>query len=181
MQIKSKNIYLKRYLREESYPLLLEWFHDLEVMRYIGWVKKGLALKNIQELKEFISELENGIIFGIYSVDDKFIGYTTLSDFKGKDECEFGIFILDRNYQGKGLGMKVTKLMLGYAFDDLEIGKVILSTSEFHKKAIELYEQAGFKKIKLIPNDRTIYHNGQWVLSGTFEMEIGREDFLKQK
>ena len=84
-------------------------------------------MKNTQELKEFISELENGIIFGIYScLDDKFIGYTSLSDFREKEECEFGIFILDKNYQGKGLGKEVTKLMLEYAFNDLEIEKVIL-------------------------------------------------------
>lgn len=82
MEIKTDKIYLKEGLVEENYPLLLEWFNDLEIMKYIGWVKKGMALNDIQELKKFIAELEDGVIFGIYSKDDKFIGYTSLSDFK---------------------------------------------------------------------------------------------------
>lgn len=175
--MKTKNIYLREGLVEENYPLLLGWLHDLETMKYIGWVKRGLALKNVQDLKNFIAELENGIVFGIYSNDNKFIGYTSLSDFKGKEECEFGIFILDKDYWGKGIGEEVTRLMLEYGFNKLEIEKIILSTSEFHEKAIELYEKAGFKKTKLIPNDRTIYYNKKWLLSGTVEMEIGREEF----
>ncbi|EKE20806.1 MAG: GCN5-related N-acetyltransferase [uncultured bacterium] len=175
--MKTEKIYLKNGLVEENYPLLLAWFGDLEIMKYIGWVKRGLALKNIKELKDFIAELENGIIFGIYSQDDKFIGYTSLSDFGGKEECEFGIFILDKNYWGQGIGEDVTRLMLRYGFNQLEMEKIILSTSEFHIKAIALYEKMGFEKTQLIPEDRTIYHNNEWLLSGTVEMEIKQENF----
>ncbi|EKE11844.1 MAG: GCN5-related N-acetyltransferase [uncultured bacterium] len=177
MKIQGEKIYLKKGLEEENYPLLLAWFHDLEVMRYIGWVKRGMALKNIGELKKFISELEGGIIFGIYSKQDIFIGYASFSDFREKEECEFGIFILDKNYQGKGIGRDVTRLMLEYGFGELNMKKIILSTSEFHENAISLYEKAGFKRTELIPNDRTIFRNGEWVLSGTVEMEITREEF----
>lgn len=173
--MKTDKIYLKKGLTEENYPLLLEWFHDLETMQYVGWVKTGLALKDVEELKKFVAELEDGIIFGIYDNNDQFIGYTSFSDFVGKEECEFGIFILDRNYQGKGIGTDVTKLMLKYAFSELGIKKIVLSTSELHTKAIALYEKAGFKKAKIIPSDRMIFHNGKWVLSGTVEMEIEKE------
>jgi RimJ/RimL family protein N-acetyltransferase len=177
MILKGEQIYLKKDLTEDNYPSLLRWLNDLDVMGYIGWVKRGLALQNVKELKKFISELEDGIIFGIYDFSDKFIGYTSLSDFKGKEECEFGIFILDKNFWGKGIGLEVTRLMLEYAFNQLMIDKVILSTSEFHTNAIRLYEKAGFKKTSLISNDRTIFYNGEWALSGTVEMEIIKEDY----
>jgi RimJ/RimL family protein N-acetyltransferase len=177
MKIKGEKIYLKKGLVEGNYPLLLAWFHDLEIMQYVGWVKTGLALKNIQELKSFISELENGIIFGIYTNEGNFIGYASLSDFISQEECEFGIFILDKNFQGKGVGKEVTRLLLNYGFNELNMKKIILSTSEFHENAISLYEKMGFKKIRIVPDDREIFHNGHWVLSGTVEMEIKQEDF----
>jgi lincosamide nucleotidyltransferase A/C/D/E len=180
MILHGKQIYIKKGLVEENYPLLLKWFNDLDVMGYIGWVKRGFALKNIKELKKFISELEDGIIFGIYNRDDQFIGYTSLSDFKGKVECEFGIFILDKNFWGKGIGLEVTRLMLDYAFNRLGMDRVVLSTSEFHTNAIRLYEKAGFKKTDLISNDRTIFHNGEWVLSGTVEMESYRKEMKSE-
>ncbi|KKP66614.1 MAG: hypothetical protein UR65_C0086G0004 [Candidatus Moranbacteria bacterium GW2011_GWE2_35_164] len=67
--------------------------------------------------------------------------------------------------------------MLRYGFNQLEMEKIILSTSEFHIKAIALYEKMGFEKTQLIPEDRTIYHNNEWLLSGTVEMEIKQENF----
>ena len=172
MKLEGEKIYLQEGLVEENYPYLLEWFHDVEVVGYAIWAKKGLALKDVDDLKEFITRLENGIVFGIYDKADKFIGYTALADLRDKEECEFVIFIMDKNYWGKGIGLEITNLMVDYAFNDLQIKKVILTTSEFHKYAIKLYEKAGFKKTNLIPNDRTIFHNGEWVLSGTVEMEI---------
>ncbi len=177
MILKGEKIYLKKGLVEENYPLLLQWFGDLEVMKYVGWVKRGLALKNVEELKSFISQLEDGIIFGIYTIDNKFIGYASLAYFKQPAECEFAIFILDRNFWGQGFGLEISKLVLKYAFKDLKIEKIVLSTSELHHSAIRLYEKIGFRKSKIVPKDRTIFHNGEWILSGTLEMEIEKENF----
>ncbi|MFA5993947.1 MAG: GNAT family N-acetyltransferase [Parcubacteria group bacterium] len=175
MKLRGEKIYLQEGLAEENYPLLFEWFHDLEVMQYVSWVRKGLALKDVQELKDFVAKLEDGIIFGIYDNADKFIGYTSLSDFNGKDKYEFGIFILNKDYWGKGIGLEAIELVLDYAFNQLGVNAVNLSTSEFHTNAIRLYERAGFRKTRLLPNDRTIFHNGEWVLSGTVEMEIKKD------
>jgi RimJ/RimL family protein N-acetyltransferase len=172
MKIEGENLYLKEGLAEENYPMLLEWFRDIELMGYISFVRQALELKNISELKSLIAEVESGPIFEVYSKEDKFIGYTSLSDLKENKECEFSVFILDKNYWKKGMGLEATKLTLNYAFNDLGMEKIILETSEFHTKAIRLYEKAGFRKTRLIPNDRTIFHDGKWVLSGTVEMAI---------
>ncbi len=45
MILKDEKVYLRKDLVEENFPLLLRWFGDLEVMKYVGWVKKGLALR----------------------------------------------------------------------------------------------------------------------------------------
>ena len=74
MILKDEKVYLQKDLVEENFPLLLRWFGDLEVMKYVGWVKKGLALKNVEELKDFIIELEDGIIFGARESGWKFQG-----------------------------------------------------------------------------------------------------------
>ncbi|NTV41216.1 MAG: GNAT family N-acetyltransferase [Candidatus Moranbacteria bacterium] len=87
------------------------------------------------------------------------------------------MFVLDKNFWGKGIGLEVSRLVLKYAFEDLEIEKVLLSTSELHQGAIRMYEKIGFKKSKIVPKDRTIFHNRKWVLSGTLEMEMERKDF----
>ena len=178
MILRGKQIYLKEHLLEENYSLILNAFHDIEFVKYLSFAKQALALNDINDLKDFIAEFEGESIFEIYDYNNKFIGYTFLSDFKEREECEFGIFILDKNCWGKGIGSEVTRLMLEYAFNELNFEKVVLSTSEFNHAAINIYEKAGFKRIELLSEDRVIFHNDKWVLSGTVLMEIKKEDFI---
>lgn len=180
MQTQGQKIYLQRNLAEEIYPQLLQWIHDLEVMRYVYWVREGLNIKDVVELKKFIADIEGtmAMIFSIYAIDGNFIGYTSLCDFEKKDSCEYSIFIFNKDYWGQGIGQEVTKLMLDYAFIDLQMEKVLLATSEQHQQAIRLYEKMGFQLMQKIPNDRTIFHQGQWQLSGSVEMEIRRDEWL---
>ena len=163
---------------EEHYPLVLHAFNDLEVVKYFSSAKSALGLSDISELKAFLKWWETGPILEMYTNDDAFIGYTSLSDISSGDECEFSVFILDKNYWGKGIAKEATLLTLGHAFRDLGMKKVTLETSEFHENALRLYEKVGFKKVKVIPNDRTVFHNGEWILSGSIIMEIKSDDFL---
>lgn len=172
--LQGKQIYLKKNLAEENYPWILKRLTDLEIAGYLYWAKRIVGFKTIKDVKDFLAEDKDENFWEIYSKDNKFIGYTSLCDFREKEQCEFSIFILDKNYWGKGIGLEVTKIILDYAFDKLGMKKIVLETSEFHQGAIKLYEKAGFKKVKIIPNDRTVFHNDRWILSGSVIMEIGK-------
>lgn len=169
--LRGSKIYLQEGLREENYFLILKGFTDLDVIGFVCFANESVKLKTAEEAKKFFSEIEPDIVFGIHTPEDKFIGYTSLEKTENPDEYEFSVLILDKNFWRMGIGEEATKLTLNYAFDVLKAKKIILHTSEFHQKAIELYEKMGFKKTKLIPNDREIYLNGKWILSGTVEME----------
>jgi len=178
MIIQGKQIYLKENLSEENYPLLLMWLTDLEIIGYVYFAKRMAEFKTVEDVKNFLAEEKDEIFWEIYTKDNKFIGYTSLCDFNRKEQCEFSVFILDKNYWSKGMGLEATRLILKYAFSDLGMKTVILETSEFHQGAIKMYEKAGFKKVKIIPNDRTVFHDGKWVLSGSIIMDINKEDYL---
>ncbi|MDD4531714.1 MAG: GNAT family N-acetyltransferase [Candidatus Pacebacteria bacterium] len=170
MILKGEKIYLKEGLREADYELILKGYTDLSVVGFVSFAKKSVELKTVAEAKKFFHEIEPEIVFGIYNSDDKFIGYTSLEKIED-DEYEFSVLILNKDYWGKGIGEEASRMTLNYAFNDLGAKKVVLYTSEFHDKAIALYERMGFQKTKTIPNDREIYMNGQWIKSGTVEME----------
>jgi RimJ/RimL family protein N-acetyltransferase len=172
-----KQIYLKEGFSEENYPLLLKRFTDIELVKYTSFAKEALVLKDVDGLKVFLAELESGPVFGIHDKGGRFIGYTSLSDYAGKKEGEFSIFVLDKESQGRGVGYETTMLMLDHAFHDLGLERVYLETSEFHEKVIGLYEKAGFRRTELVPNDRTVFHGGEWVESGSLFMEITKEAY----
>lgn len=163
---------MKENLSEKNYPLLLTWLTDIETIGYLYFAKRMVEFKTIEDIENFLAEEKDEIFWEIYTKDNKFIGYTSLCSFQGKEQCEFSVFVLDKNHQGKGVGMEATKLILNYAFNELKIKTVTLETSEFHQNAIKLYEKAGFKKVRIIPNDRTVFHDGKWVLSGSLIMEM---------
>ena len=180
MNNQGNRIYLRKNLSEENYPLLLKWLTDLEIVGYLYSSKRMVEFENVEDVKKFLAEEKDEIFWEIYAKDGNSIGYTSLCSFQEKEQCEFNIFILDKNYWGKGIGLEVTKLILDYAFDELEMKKIVLETSEFHQGAILLYEQSGFRKIKIMPNDRTVFHNGEWVLSGSLMMEIEIRNWRKK-
>lgn len=173
MTLKGAKIYLQEGLREEDYALILKGYTDLSVIGFVNFSRKTINFKTVEEAKEFVNGIENETVFGIYALDDKFIGYATLEP-EGKDACEYAIFILDKEYWGEGIGEEVTKIMVDYIFNTLGFKKAVLTVAEHHEKAIALYEKMGFKKTKLIPNDREIFLDGEWIQSGTVEMILDK-------
>ncbi|MFH0969085.1 MAG: GNAT family N-acetyltransferase [Patescibacteria group bacterium] len=173
MILKGGKIYLQEGLREEDYPLILKGYTDLSVIGFVCFAKESIKLKTVEETRRFFHEIESEIVFGIYDLEDKFIGYTSLEKMKN-GEYEFGILILDKNCWNKGIGAEATRLTLDYAFNNLGLSRVFLNVSEYHKKAMELYENLGFKKFNLIPNDREIFLDEKWLPSGTVEMELNK-------
>lgn len=132
----------------------------------------------VLDVKDFLAEEEDEIFWGIYTKEGTCIGYASLCGFQGKGRCEFSIFILDKRYWGRGIGREVTELMLEYAFNVLDMRMIVLETSEFNESAIRLYKRMGFQITQVIPSDRTIWHEGAWVLSGSVIMQKKRENFL---
>lgn len=137
-----------------------------------------VEFKTLNDIRNFLAEDEDEIFWEIYAEQDQFIGYTSLCCFQGKEQCEFSVFILDKNYWGKGIGTEVTNRMLDYAFNRLDMENVLLETCELHQNAVKVYKKAGFRILEIVPEDRTVFHEGKWLRSGSVIMGISRKDYL---
>jgi len=49
MDIKGSNFYLSEGMTEIGYVGFLKWFTDIEVMKYIGFAKRTLGIKTLDE------------------------------------------------------------------------------------------------------------------------------------
>jgi RimJ/RimL family protein N-acetyltransferase len=58
--------------------------------------------------------------------------------------AHLGILIGDRNRRGKGIGRDAVKLLLGYAFDTLNLRRIEMRVLASHDAAVKLYETSGF-------------------------------------
>ena len=62
-------------------------------------------------------------------------------------EADWGIYIYDEKYRGKGIGNIALADCIKYAKENLKLSRLYLDVKESNHRAINLYEKQGFKKI----------------------------------
>ncbi|NOH00793.1 MAG: GNAT family N-acetyltransferase [Chloroflexi bacterium] len=78
--------------------------------------------------------------------DDRLLGETELEVNWAARDSFVGIGINDREDWGKGYGTDAMRIMLRYAFTELNLRRVTLTVFEYNPRAIRSYEKAGFRR-----------------------------------
>lgn len=91
--------------------------------------------------------------------DDEVCGFIGLLNIDDKNKkAEFYICV-DCNFGGKGIGTIATRMLLRYAFENLDLNKIYLFTEEDNIPAQKLFGKIGFKNEGLLRED--LIHNGK--------------------
>jgi len=156
---------------------LFRWNQDTEWFRFLDTDPPRLfsekKVKEFQE-KELEKESSNELFFHIHTLeDDSLIGFVGLFDlFKHHGDSLVAIALGERDFWGKGYGTDAMKIMLRYAFYELNLRKVGLIVFEYNSRAIRSYEKIGF-----IPEGRirgAILREGRrwdWLFMGLLREE----------
>lgn len=119
-------------------PLILEqMFNDNgpTMDQHISWFKN---YENDDTRQEFIiCVVDDGIETPVGT-----IGLSAI-DMKNK-KAEYGILIGDNTFRGKGIAYEASRLILDYAFKELNLNKVYLRVMVSNKRAKYLYDKLGF-------------------------------------
>jgi len=108
------------------------------------------ALEDAHYFLDLASNDKLGKVFGIYH-QDVFIGTGRLVP--GQDvyriNAEIGYWI-GESYWGKGHGTNAVKLMVAYAFQELELLRVYACVFGFNTASMRVLEKAGFEKEAIV-------------------------------
>lgn len=158
----SKRIRLRKMVNEDV-ALYHSWRNDIDVMVSTNL---SLDLYSLKETEDFVE----GIILSsnssksyiIHTKDsEKAIGITSLINIDQKNRnAECIIDIGEKDYWGKGYGKEALKLLLDYAFLEMNLHRVSLRVFSFNEKAISLYSKIGFKREGI--SRQSLFRNGQW-------------------
>ncbi len=100
------------------------------------WLEKDLLKEKPEYTMFIIRRLE----------DDRLIGETGLeSPMWSNGDAYVGIGLGEQDCWGKGYGTDAMRLILKYAFTELNLFRVSLNVFEYNPRAIRSYEKAGFK------------------------------------
>jgi RimJ/RimL family protein N-acetyltransferase len=125
------------------------WNRDSEYQRLLD---SGPARQfSKQKIKEWVEkEIDSQLLymFGIRTLeDDRLIGEVGLDGVSASNgDTYVGISIGERQDWGKGYGTDAMRLILRYAFNELNLRRVSLTVFEYNPRGIRSYEKAGFKE-----------------------------------
>lgn len=126
--------------------IIARWSRDSQFWR-LAHTEPALPMlpKNVKRtLEERPLDLHD---FAIRTLaDDRLIGLIGLyTIFWVHREAFMGINLGERDFWGKGYGTDALRVLLQYAFDELNLGRVSLSVLEGNERAMRSYEKCGFR------------------------------------
>ena len=167
-----RKLYLRPLIKEDLTELNT-WKNDFSIFKNLGggfqpisidqqslWMDNMIDLTSNNKRFMIISDEQKVGVVGLYNIN--FINRN----------CEFGIYIGNKSYQGKGIGKEATELMLNFAFSNLNLLKVKLFVND-DNFAQKMYENMGFRNVGYYEKERFV--DGKYL--DVYIMELLYGDF----
>ena len=166
-----------RPVEENDLPHFVGWLADREVTRWLAAMGDPPTLDDEYEWYERRRSDPDSVMWSIETVEGRLAGNVELRLSAQPRRAEIGIAIHDKTLWGQGLGTDAVRLVLAYAFEELELNRVELTTDEANERAIRCYEKCGFVREGLLRQHRFI--DGQF--GNTLMMSVLREEWAKSQ
>lgn len=158
-------------LSKQDWQRIAVHFRDTEIAYLNGTPPNRMPLWFLKRVLKADSRRPDRETFGIYDEQATYIGTIELYDI-GFDSATLGIIIGERSHWSKGYGPEAIYALLDFAFHDLQLRRINLSTFEDNLRAQTAFKKAGFREIRRIRN-----YQGRIDV----QMEISKLSWLEHK
>ncbi len=127
--------------------LLAKWGRDSEYMRLLD--SDPLRRRTPKQVREWLEKNVGSFYMWIIRSleDDRALGEIDLNGFDWTARHAWvGIGIGERDYWGKGYGTDAFRILIRYAFRELNLNRINLTVFDYNPRAIKSYEKLGFKE-----------------------------------
>jgi len=132
-------------VREEDVDIMMKWGEDAEYLRNVD---TDIALpKTKEQWSEEGSSGPNSAYFRLRTIEhDELIGFAVIHSIEWNNRAGMlAIGIGQSAHRNKGYGSDALKLILRYAFHELNLDRVGLEVIEYNKGGIRAYEKVGYQ------------------------------------
>ncbi|RDW15211.1 RimJ/RimL family protein N-acetyltransferase [Oceanobacillus arenosus] len=166
-RINGNSIYIRTFKADDAEELLdlqltnRDFFEKFSTNRDSDFYTLEGQKKRIQEYAKGW-ELDQQYMFGIFTMDnDALIGTINLFEvLRGSLQGAFIGYFLDKEQNGKGFMTEAVKLVVTYAFNQLQLHRVEAGVMPHNIGSIRVLEKAGFHREGIAVKNVKI--NGKW-------------------
>lgn len=171
MLLKYNNLTIRNATIHDAGQLAL-WWNDGKIMAHAGFPNGlGQTAESIaNSLNNDTDDTHRRLIIEIDNVAVGEMNYRNL----GNHVAEIGIKICDFSKQNSGMGKKLLSMLIVSLLNDMDYQKIILDTNSKNERAQHVYEQLGFKKLRVNENTWT---NQVGELESSVDYELCQTDF----
>ncbi len=172
-------IMLREYRRDDL-PWIRQWVNDPEIVRYLSDI--FLYPHSLESTEAYLDSVMEGNSdsrgFVIANrTDEAYIGQVNLDSIDWKNRVgRIGIVIGSSEYFGLGYGTEAMKLLIAFAFREMNLHRLELDVYDFNERAIRSYLSCGFQQEGRLRERQ--YKNGRYV--DVIQMGILRADWERQ-
>jgi RimJ/RimL family protein N-acetyltransferase len=161
-RIVGERIVLREY-RWEDLADIRAWVTDAETTRYLS----GTFYKphTLQQTEEYLRNvLEGGAGANFIIAERESLSYLGQCNIMRVDniarKAELG-FVIGREHTGKGYGYEAGRMLIDFAFRQMNLNRVSLKVHADNPRAIRLYEKLGLRHEGCLREE--VYQDGQYV------------------
>ena len=168
-------------LNIENIKLYAKWENNPKVRIY----SRNIIPRTLEDMKKHLEPSErhsrrtpkNEVSFEIWhKKDKKTIGFGGVSDINWYNQQAYlGLLIGEPDYWGQKIGEEATRLLVEYAFNELNIFKIKASILAINKGSWRCAEKNGFTRVATFKKD--MYVNGEYL--DNYVYSLLKEDWLK--
>jgi len=165
--------FLIRNASLDDAELLETWWNDGTIMAHAGFPNgTGQTAEEIAEkIKSDADKVHRRMIIELAGVPIGETNYHNISD----GIAEIGIKICDFSKHDKGYGKIILSMLISYLFDELGYKKIVLDTNRNNTRAQHVYEQLGFRKVRVRENS---WRNQLGELQSSVDYELEKPEFI---
>ncbi|MFC5528279.1 GNAT family N-acetyltransferase [Cohnella yongneupensis] len=173
-------IKLREYRREDL-PWIRMWVNNPEIVSYLSDI--FLYPHTQQSTEEFLESMLEGKPDGRGFVicepgSEQYIGNVNLDSIDWKNRVgSIGIVIGSPEYLGLGIGTEAMKLLVRFAFLELNLNRLELQVYDFNERAYRSYIKCGFVEEGRLR--QRLYKNGRYA--DVIQMGLLRSEWVDER
>lgn len=128
-------------------PQLLEYRNDWEVVQQLEGFSNGYSMRDLELWLEYHRQQQNEVLWAIADKEaDRCLGHAGLYQIDHRvRSADFGILIGDKSYWRKGIGRDISRAVISYGFQQLNLHRIEVSIVSTNSTSLSFFESLGFR------------------------------------